>query len=50
MNDTIKAISDLEQTESGYQSQAARLAAEEETLRRARGQGADDGFSDLGVE
>lgn len=48
--DTRKAKAQLEQTESGYQSQAARLAAEEATLRKARGQAEDDGFSDLGVE
>lgn len=38
MNDTIKAISDLEQTESGYQSQAARLSMQRSML------GLDDGF------
>lgn len=48
--DTRKAKAQLEQTESGYQSQAARLAAEEATLRKARSQAEDDGFSDLGVE
>jgi hypothetical protein len=38
MNETIKAISDLEQTESGYQSQAARLSMQRSML------GLDDGF------
>lgn len=44
--DTRRAKAQLEQTESGYQSQAARLAAEEEIMRRARGQSTDDGFGD----
>jgi hypothetical protein len=49
--DTRKAKAELERTESGYQSQEARLAAEEAVMRKAQGQsGGDDGFSDLGVE
>jgi hypothetical protein len=38
IDETIKAISDLEQTESGYQSQAARLSMQRGML------GLDDGF------
>lgn len=44
--ETYKAKAKFERAESGYQSQAARLAAEEETLRRARGE-VDDEYSGM---
>lgn len=44
--DTRQAKAELERTESGYQSQAARLAAEKETLTKARGE-VDDKYSGM---
>lgn len=48
--DTRRAKAELERTESGYQSMEARLAAENATMTRARGQATGDGFDDLSVE